>query len=98
MSAPPEKAVADGPQYATVRPQDIVVGEDAQGLANEFRANVVAVSDEGFSVRVVLRPDGPDLVASLPKRPHCSCSLTVGEKVTVGFDAEALHLFSADEE
>ena len=46
----------------------------------------------------MFRPDGPDLVASLPKRPHCSCGLTVGETVTVGFDAEAVHVFSADEE
>jgi ABC-type Fe3+/spermidine/putrescine transport system ATPase subunit len=90
--------VADGDHYATVRPRDIVVGDDAHGMANEFTAQVTSVADEGFSLRVRLRTDGPELVASVPKRPHGSSGLVVGTRVTAGFAAEAVHLFPADQE
>ena len=88
----------DGEWFATVPPQDIVVGEPARGLPNSFLAQVVSVGDEGFSFRVGLRAEGVELVASVPKRPHCACAVTAGEQVAVGFDAQAVHLFPAEEE
>lgn len=87
-----------GEYYAAVRPQDIVVGEAARNLPNQLTASVTSVSDEGFSLRVTLATGGVELVAFLPRRAYSASPLTVGEEVTVGFDATAVHLFADEEE
>ncbi len=81
--------------FVTIRPQDILIGEEAEGLVNRFCATVREVSDEGFEVRVLVETDGIRLVARVPWRSHVRPP-AVGDEVAVGFAADAVHVFGEE--
>jgi ABC-type Fe3+/spermidine/putrescine transport system ATPase subunit len=81
--------------YATIRPQDVLVGDGAMRMNNAFTGAVRAVTDEGLSVRMVVAIDGVELVARAPWQSHFQPP-AVGERVPVGFSAGAVHIFGEE--
>ena len=81
--------------YVTIRPQDVVVGDGSERLNNTFAGTVRSVTDEGFSVRIVVDADGTELVARAPWRTHFEPP-AVGASVPVGFAASAVHVFGEE--
>lgn len=82
--------------FVTIRPQDIMVGNGADAMNNTFAGSVRSLTDEGFSVRIVVEVgDGMTLVARAPWRTHFQPP-AVGESVPIGFSADAVHVFGEE--
>jgi ABC-type sulfate/molybdate transport systems ATPase subunit len=81
--------------FVSIRPQDVLVGDGAEGLANCFSGTVREVADEGFEVRVVVQTGGVELVVRAPWRTHARPP-AVGETTPIGFSSEAVHIFGEE--
>lgn len=81
--------------FVTVRPQDLVIEDGGDEMANTFTGTVRTVTDEGFSLRMVVEVDGIELVARTPWRTHFQPP-AVGEVVAVSFASAAVHVFGEE--
>ena len=80
-----------------LRPENIVLGADADQCINNFDAQIDALTYLGASTEVTLRlPSGDQLTATHQNTTLKKIDLSRGDTVRIGFDTEACHLLIND--
>lgn len=87
------KVRAGAPFTLLLRPEAVRIGAAAGGLPCQAEATVLETVFLGLSVKLrVSIPDGPELLVRLPLRPSEPQPAAEGERVTVGFAPEDVHV------
>ncbi len=80
-----------------IRPELISLGADG-AASNRLEGVVESISDRGPLVRYVVATAGERFVALQTKRDYVAAGVRVGERVSLGFEPEAVHIFPWGEE
>jgi ABC-type Fe3+/spermidine/putrescine transport system ATPase subunit len=79
-----------------VRPERVVLGAAAEGLANRFAGRIEDVTFVGDAVRARVRLSPSDVVVSaIPNRRDAPPIGAVGDQAIVGWQADDMHVFAS---
>ncbi|MCD6286743.1 MAG: ABC transporter ATP-binding protein [Anaerolineae bacterium] len=79
---------------ASIRPEDIFIFQELRrsSVRNTFRGRIVEIADRGTLLYVTVHLP-PDLTCVITRRSLEELELTVGQEVSIGFKASAVHVF-----
>ena len=79
---------------ASIRPEDIFIFQELRGssVRNTFRSRIVEIADRGTLLYVTVHLP-PDLTCVITRRSLEELALAVGQEVSIGFKASAIHVF-----
>jgi molybdopterin-binding protein len=79
---------------ASVRPEDIFIFQELRGssVRNTFRGRIAEIADRGTLLYVTVHLP-PDLTCVITRRSLEELELAVGQEVSIGFKASAIHVF-----
>ena len=79
---------------ASIRPEDIFIFQELRrsSVRNTFRGRIVEIADRGTLLYVTVHLP-PDLTCVITRRSLEELELAVGQEVSVGFKASAIHVF-----
>jgi len=79
---------------ASIRPEDIFIFQELRrsSVRNTFRGRIVEIADRGTLLYVTVRLP-PDLTCVITRRSLEELELAVGQEVSIGFKASAIHVF-----
>ena len=83
-----------GRVHASVRPEDIFIFQELRrsSVRNTFRGRIVEITDRGTLLYVTVQLP-PDLTCVITRRSLEELELAVGQEVSIGFKASAVHVF-----
>lgn len=83
-----------GRVHASVRPEDIFIFQELRrsSVRNTFRGRIAEISDRGTLLYVTVQLP-PDLTCVITRRSLEELELAVGQEVSIGFKASAVHVF-----
>jgi len=79
---------------ASIRPEDIFIFQELRrsSVRNTFRGRIVEIADRGTLLYVTVHLP-PDLTCVITRRSLEELELAVGQEVSIGFKASAIHVF-----
>jgi putative spermidine/putrescine transport system ATP-binding protein len=90
-------SAANGPRVLAVRPENLLLGGEAEGVETVLEANIEAVTYLGAITEATLTlPGGERVVAHHQNRTGSGLRLTVGDTIRVGWRTDATQLLIDD--